>query len=437
MYLTHSCFWSATTSNIFSTFQHTLNSNRFGVCFIDTSLGEFNIGEFDDDKHCSRLLTLLSHNLPALVLYERNGLSVRTNHIFKSMLNNTLKEQLFPKTQFLTAEKTLKMMAEKYYKVENKVVWPEEMKALQSDSDHLGLTPNASYTLALRSIGACLWYMSKCLIDEQIVSFGRFVTYNPPDNLKYDSIESLDESVNKTISSKMTSRHMVLDSITLSNLKLTDENYSLLNTLDHCCTKFGKRLLHNWVCNPSCEKGVIKDRQDAIKDLMDNDELLNQTRTILGELPDLERLLNQIHTFGNANRSTNHPDGRAVFFQQKIYNKNKIRDFLATLNGFDALTKLPAIFKKCKSKYLVTLTQHSPNGILPDIQETLKIFKVWTLLPSTKGFLKFPFFFFNRLDLIIRKLLIRVLLHLAQELIRNSTMLTVKSYQSTKNRRLT
>ncbi len=279
-----------------------------------------------------------------------------------------------PGTQFLTAEKTLKMMAEKYYNVENQIVWPDEIKALQSDGDHLGLTPNPNHTLALRSLGACMWYMSRHLIDEQIVSLRRFAVYTPPD--KFDTIENLEESFNKTLSSKMTSRHMVLDSITMSNLKLTEENYSLLNTLDHCCTKFGKRLLHNWVCNPSCEKSVILDRQGAIKDLMDKDDLLNTARGILGSLPDLDRFLTQIHAFGNVKRSKDHPDGRAVFFKQKDYNKNKIKDFLATLNGFDALTKLPALFKKCKSKYLLSVTQHSPTGSFPDIHETINFFKV-------------------------------------------------------------
>lgn len=353
-----------------------MKSNRFGICFIDTSLGEFNIGEFDDDKHCSRLLTLLSHNPPVLVLYERNGLSVRTNQIFKSVLSNALKEQLLHDSQFLSAEKTLKIMAEKYYSRDNKVVWPKEIKALQSDSDHLGLTPNPNHALALRSIGACLWYMSKCLVDEQIVSLARYTTYIPPDNLTFDSNESLDESVNKTIYSKIFNRHMVLDSITLSNLKLTDDDYSLLNTLDYCCTRFGKRLLHGWICSPSCEKGTIKDRQQAIKELMDNDALLQEIRIILGGLPDLERLLNQIHTFGNAHRSKNHPDGRAIFFEQKTYNKKKIQDFLATLNGFDELTKLPKKFANCKSEYLQKLTQPSPNGNFPDMRETLKFFTV-------------------------------------------------------------
>lgn len=43
--------------------------HRFGVAFIDTSIGEFNISEFDDDKQCSRLLTLLSHNPAVLVRF--------------------------------------------------------------------------------------------------------------------------------------------------------------------------------------------------------------------------------------------------------------------------------------------------------------------------------------------------------------------------------
>lgn len=41
--------------------------SRYGVCFIDTSIGDFHLGEFEDDKNCSRLLTLVSHHMPVLV----------------------------------------------------------------------------------------------------------------------------------------------------------------------------------------------------------------------------------------------------------------------------------------------------------------------------------------------------------------------------------
>lgn len=40
------------------------STSRYGICFVDTSIGDFMLGEFDDDQECSRLLTLLSHYAP-------------------------------------------------------------------------------------------------------------------------------------------------------------------------------------------------------------------------------------------------------------------------------------------------------------------------------------------------------------------------------------
>lgn len=281
------------------------------------------MGEFDDDKQCSRLLTLLSHNPPVLVLSERNGLSIRANQIFKTVLSNTLKEQLVNDSQFWSAEKTLKTMAEKYFSKGDKMEWPKLFCIMQDDKDHLGLTPNYDYKLALKAMGGCLWYLTKCLVDQQIISMAQFHLYTPPDEL--ECADALTMKLTKKIASTNFNRHMILDSITLSNLKIVDDEWSLLSTLDNCCTKFGKRLLHHWVCTPSCEKPVIVERQDAVKELMDERTLLQEIRLILGALPDLERQLAQIHTFGNAEHSKVHPNGRAIFFEQKIYNKKKIQ----------------------------------------------------------------------------------------------------------------
>ena len=38
--------------------------SSFGVCFIDTTIGEFYLGQFVDDRCNSRLLTLLAHHPP-------------------------------------------------------------------------------------------------------------------------------------------------------------------------------------------------------------------------------------------------------------------------------------------------------------------------------------------------------------------------------------
>ena len=167
---------------------------------------------------------------------------------------------------------------------------------------------------------------------------------------------------------------MVLDNITLSNLRITGEDYSLLQTIDFCCTKFGKRLLNTWICSPSCEIEVIVERQNAITELIEYPERLQEVRLLLGQLPDLERQLAQIHGFGNYEKSKNHPDARAILYEEKSYGKKKIQDFISTLNGFESLMGIPKMFKNCQSKLLKFLTQIE-GGSFPDMKETLEFFK--------------------------------------------------------------
>ena len=47
--------------------QSTGNSISYGVCFTDTSIGVFHLGQFVDDRHCSRLRTLFAHHPPVQV----------------------------------------------------------------------------------------------------------------------------------------------------------------------------------------------------------------------------------------------------------------------------------------------------------------------------------------------------------------------------------
>lgn len=254
------------------------------------------------------------------MLNERGAVSMDVQKLFKSMLSNVLRESLLPDSQFWNADKTLKKLSEKYYGTNNGKEWPNVISLLQDGKDHLGLTPNENSRLALKALGACVWYLTKCVIDEQIMSMAHFKYYVPPDV----KVEDLDKMAAE-IAKRNQNKHLILDSITLSNLKIVGEDRSLFSTLDHCCTKFGKRLLHYWLCSPSCESKVIKERQEAIQELMDNRDELSNARIILATLPDLERQLAQIHTFGNRNRAFNHPDGRAVLFEQKTYNKKKIQ----------------------------------------------------------------------------------------------------------------
>lgn len=41
--------------------------SHYGVCFLDTTIGDFYLGQFEDDRCSSKLLTLFAHHPPVHV----------------------------------------------------------------------------------------------------------------------------------------------------------------------------------------------------------------------------------------------------------------------------------------------------------------------------------------------------------------------------------
>ena len=150
---------------------------RYGVCFIDTSIGLFHLGEFDDDNQQSRLLTFLSHYPPVLVLHERATPSEGMQRIFKTLLANVKREALTAGTQLWTGEKTLKYLAETVYGGSSSEgsKWPATLRTMLDETDSLGLTPKESYQLAMKALGGCVWYLQRCLLDQQVLYSIQFV----------------------------------------------------------------------------------------------------------------------------------------------------------------------------------------------------------------------------------------------------------------------
>uniref|UniRef100_A0A182VWN4 DNA mismatch repair protein n=1 Tax=Anopheles minimus TaxID=112268 RepID=A0A182VWN4_9DIPT len=351
--------------------------SRYGVCFIDTSIGLFHLGEFDDDNQQSRLLTFLSHYPPVLILHERAGsgnMSEGTLRILRTLLANVKREALTHGSQFWSGETTLKHLAETVYggSMSEESKWPPVLRTMLDDADSLGLTPKESYQLALKALGGCVWYLQRCLLDQQVLSLATFEEYVPLDENK----ETVSGTIEQRLGAAQAKRFMVLDSITLNNLKIVGPEGSLVDRMDHCCTKFGKRLLYSWVCAPSCVKEVILQRQEAVSELIENVDLLQDVRQILGQLPDMERHLAQIHGFGLA--LNNHPARRAILYEEHVYGKKKMRDFIATLKGFQSLLALPRMFAGVSSKLLVRLTQKptsNPSGAFPSMEKQIEFFE--------------------------------------------------------------
>ncbi|CAB3233361.1 unnamed protein product [Arctia plantaginis] len=340
--------------------------STYGVCFVDTSIGLFHVGQFQDDKHSSRLLTTLAHFPPALVIYDRKTTTARTTKLLSTHCHSARREP----TSMWAPEKTLKTLAEKYYRTNTDGEWPEGIRPFLHEGDALGLTPAPDCYLAVKALGGCVSCLTDCLLDIQILGMSQFTSYAPPDVL------------NRTLPPEVKIENqweggstMVLDAITLRNLRIVQDEGCLYDRLNFCSTHMGKRLLYQWVCAPSCNLSVIKERQEAVKALFENQELCQDAKSILTGLPDLERLLAKVHALGNLKRSKQHPDSRAIFYEEKTYSKRKVLDFISVLNGYTAALKLVELFSDVDAALLKRITQFKPSGKYPDYRDTLKFFK--------------------------------------------------------------
>ncbi|XP_065256528.1 DNA mismatch repair protein Msh6 isoform X5 [Emys orbicularis] len=214
----------------------------YGVCFVDTSVGKFYVGQFPDDRHCSRFRTLVAHYTPVQILFEKGNLSADTHKILKGSLSSSMQEGLISGSQFWNASKTLKTLIEEGYfedkqNVDNLFILPPVIKSMTSESDSLGLTPGENCELALSALGGCVFYLKKCLIDQELLSRANFEEYVPVDT---------DVAKAKGSSSffAKTNQRMVLDGVTLANLEILQNGTTgtiegtLLERIDICCTPF-------------------------------------------------------------------------------------------------------------------------------------------------------------------------------------------------------
>uniref|UniRef100_UPI00398F65F0 DNA mismatch repair protein Msh6 n=1 Tax=Pristiophorus japonicus TaxID=55135 RepID=UPI00398F65F0 len=355
----------------------------YGVCFVDTSVGKFYTGQFQDDRHCSRFRTLVAHYTPVQVLFERGNPSLETRKVLKGCLVSAMQEGLQSGSQFWDASKTLKVLAEEGYFNETKpeepgVPLPPVIQGMVSEADPLGLTPSEGHELALSALGACVFYLKRCLVDQELLSMGNFEEYVPVDI----DLERMKVSSSRFVRSR---QRLVLDGITLTNLEILQNGTTgttegtLLEQLDNCCTYFGKRLLKQWLCAPLCNPLAIEDRLDSIEDLMAVPDKVTEVVELLKKLPDLERLLSRIHSIGSSLKSKDHPDSRAVLYEETTYSKKKIADFLSALEGFKVFQEVlqiiePSVdgFKSRLLKQILSLKGSATEGLFPDLSAELK-----------------------------------------------------------------
>lgn len=341
---------------------------HFGICFVDTSVGKFHLGQFEDDQFCSQLRTAVSHYPPAQVLHEAEPRSSLLWPVLEGPLHAVPREVLRPGRELWDAAETLRQLREgAYFEATG---YPEALLVHFIDpEDPTNLTPRPDGCLALKALGACVWYLRECLIEEEVLTMRSFERYVPPQGLAR--------------------ANMVLDGVCLQNLEVLRNasggtQGTLLATMDCCCTPFGRRLFQQWLCAPPCRVPLIEERQRAVADLLAFPDEARQTRDLLRTLPDLERLLARIHSQGLARKSGScHPDQRAILYEDTAYNKRKIANLLQALEGFQKASRLGPLWEGARSSLASgALAACLPGGeaagqeaSFPDLSEALAFFE--------------------------------------------------------------
>ena len=167
---------------------------------------------------------------------------------------SSLQKGLIPGSQFWDAAKTLRTLLQEGYftdklNEDGRVMLPQVLKGMTLESDSVGLTPGEESELALSALGGCVFYLKKCLIDQELLSVADFEEY-----VLLDS-DWVCATRPGAVFAKA-NQQMVLDAVTLNNFEifLNGTNGSTQGTLlektDTCHIPFGKWLLKQWLCVP-------------------------------------------------------------------------------------------------------------------------------------------------------------------------------------------
>lgn len=367
---------------------------EFGVCLVDSILGKVTLAQFEDDSQRSRLRTLLCTYRPTEVVTEFGKSSDETAGAIRLIVPQAARDVLQPETEMVSPEDTKDILQQGHYFAPPEAAEDGPMpEVLQMVVDGVA---DGSSALVIHALGGALWVLKRALIDYEILSMGRFYSYAPPDDPRKDTVATsnaddwvdpdriLTTSDSASPSSETDTgldkedfvsdnreQKMVLDSVALANLEILvrscdqSEKGSLWAFINHCRTAFGRRLLQQWLCHPLCQPKAIDRRASAVDELLGplHGEV-ESSRALLKGVPDLERLLSRVNANGIKKTALNHPDSRAIMFEDSIYSGRKIKDFADILIGFESLLKVCETFQKVTvtSPLLKTVVKASGNG---------------------------------------------------------------------------
>ena len=138
-------------------------------------------------------------------------------------------------------------------------------------------------------------------------------------------------------------RYVWLDKFTIRNLELVyaqhDGGVPLIDILDETISPMGSRLLKKWVVLPLKAVSAIQDRLAMVRAFFDNQELLDEVRSYLKPIGDVERLISKV-AVGRINPR------EMVQLKKALANIAPVQDLLAK-SGLPELKKLADQINPC------------------------------------------------------------------------------------------
>ncbi|GAB7338246.1 hypothetical protein MBLNU457_4576t1 [Dothideomycetes sp. NU457] len=244
----------------------------FGVAFVDTATGQFQLTDFVDDVDMTKFETFVAQIRPGEILLEKGCISKKALRIIKNnTAPTTIWNYLKPEKEFLSADKTaLRINGENYYEPaegDSGDGWPVVLREARNKEN------------VFSAMGALIWYLNTLKIERDLLTLANFDWYDP---------------IRKASS-------LVLDGQSLINLEIFANTFdggidgTLFTMLNRCVTPFGKRMLRQWVCHPLADATKINLRLDAVEALNADSTVIDRFSSSLSKLPDLERLISRIH----------------------------------------------------------------------------------------------------------------------------------------------
>ncbi|KAL9017447.1 MAG: hypothetical protein Q9185_005209 [Variospora sp. 1 TL-2023] len=244
----------------------------FGISFVDTATGHFQLTEFADDVEMTKFETLIAQTRPQELLLEKSCISTGALRILKSNTGpTTLWNYLKSGKEFWTSDVTSRELDASGYFVSEGTssaeAWPRALRESREKE------------LLMSSFGALVQYLRTLKIERELLTLGNFSWYDP---------------IKKASS-------LILDGKTLINLEVFANTFdggvdgTLFSLLNRCITPFGKRTFKQWVCHPLVDSVKINARLDAVEALNADSTVRDRFTSQLSKLPDLERLISRIH----------------------------------------------------------------------------------------------------------------------------------------------